>query len=145
MGFFVLISFDLNEQDSESDDGDDAASSDAASRSPSPADLERSSYSPDAPVALTEQPMMGRAGGTHTTTTTTHSGHHQVTAGNSNQLSSRILNHPSGSTTRGSAGKSNFPFLNLIQSSGLTAIPPVIRFPAAFLSDFKFSLFWRGF
>ncbi|XP_046445013.1 serum response factor homolog isoform X2 [Daphnia pulex] len=95
---------DEDQKDSESDDGDDAASSDAASRSPSPADLERSSYSPDAPVALTEQPMMGRAGGTHTTTTTTHSGHHQLTAGNSNQLSSRILNHPSGSTTRGSAG-----------------------------------------
>ena len=44
-------------QDSESDDGDEAASSDGASRSPSPADMERS-YSPgDRPVEPAQHVM----------------------------------------------------------------------------------------
>jgi hypothetical protein len=101
-------------KDSESDDGDDAGSSDAASRSPSPVDLERSSYSP-----------IETSKSAHTTTTTTTLSGHSMT--NNNQLSSRILNHPS--TARGSAGKFllfffflNFKFISRLFSSNLAAI-----------------------
>ncbi|KAI9551791.1 Serum Response Factor [Daphnia sinensis] len=80
---------DEDQKDSESDDGDDAASSDAPSRSPSPADLERSSYSPDA--SNVEQPSRPNLSAHHPMTTTSQS--------------SRILNHPSGSRG-GVAGRS---------------------------------------
>lgn len=76
---------DEDQKDSESDDGDDAASSDAPSRSPSPADLERSSYSPDVSNMEPSRPNL--------------SVHHPMTT---TSQSSRILNHPSAS--RGSSG-----------------------------------------
>ncbi|KAK4036269.1 hypothetical protein OUZ56_028332 [Daphnia magna] len=82
-GHYYVTGFTF--RDSESDDGDDAASSDAPSRSPSPADLERSSYSPDVSSMEPSRPNL--------------SVHHPMTT---TSQSSRILNHPSGS--RGSSG-----------------------------------------
>ena len=90
-------------KDSESDDGDDAASSDAASRSPSPVDLDRPSYSPSNAI--------------HLESSRATTGHQMTTGNNSNnQLSSSsriVANHPSGSnTTRGSsAGNKSKTFI----------------------------------